>query len=127
MKFVEKVDERDRRESFSARHNLEIVTDDYPEPDAVVAKTTQDAASSLDSANGIHREPDVEYAAPNFVHIVARLSVTNDTMAIKQILDGSTTALDSPDTVAVDAQSDPALNQQWGLTKIRAREAVRGR
>ena len=126
VKFVEKVDERDRRELLR-RHNLEIVTDDYPEPDAVVAKTTQDAASSLDSANGIHREPDVEYAAPNFVHIVARLSVTNDTMAIKQILDGSTTALDSPDTVAVDAQSDPALNQQWGLTKIRAREAVRGR
>ena len=122
VKFVEKVDERDRRELLR-RHNLEIVTDDYPEPDAVVAKTTQDAASSLDSANGIHREPDVEYAAPNFVHIDARLSVTDDTMAIKQILDGSTTALDSPDTVAVDAQSDPALNQQWGLTKIRAQEA----
>ncbi len=122
------------REKLLKKHKLEVLKEGYPEPDATLAKTTREGDSAVEIANQLHEDDDVEYAAPNFVRLAARLQSANSSAMTYENVDVVSSPATVPEISDMEVQAesgaapaftpnDPFLAAQWGLHKIRAPEA----
>jgi hypothetical protein len=141
VKFKPTVSEEARRRLLS-QNNLEVRRTDYPEPGAILA-ATKNGRDVVAIANALHESDQVEFAQPNFVHLMPRLAgetngggvavagtpgaVGEDPMApiVETRMGGDLTLPRTPfPAVGPSAPpTDPSFSSQWGLVKIKAPEA----
>lgn len=121
-----------QRERLLRKHHVEISEPDYPEPGTLLVHATRAQDSSVDIANKLHEEEGVEYAAPNFARINARLAVIDDIGNVDlafeppeviDLSDEEAVGLEEEPPGPMVTPNDPALASQWGLHKIRAPQA----
>jgi thermitase len=122
VKFGERTP-ADAVDALLRAHRVEVRQSDYPEPGAYLVATVD--GDSIDIANALHEHELVDYAEPNFTHIVPRLAAETATrtdagdVVVADDLEVVPAAPEGP-TATV---SDPAFPQQWGLVTIRAPQA----
>ncbi len=114
------------------KHRIVVAESDYPEPGTSLVHTTREQDSAIATANALHEEEGVEYAAPNFARINARLTsidgasgaqLTADPADVIDLVDDEATELDEALAAPMVTPNDPALASQWGIDKIRAPQA----
>jgi subtilisin family serine protease len=122
-----------QQDKLLKKYHVAVSETDFPEPGTLLVATTRDQDSAIDTANSLHEENGVEYAAPNFARINARLA-ESDGAGVAQLIADPPDVLDLVEGDAIDdvdealaapavTPNDPALAFQWGLHKIRAPQA----
>lgn len=120
VKMRDGASESDREKLFK-KHRLDVLQSDYPEPGAFLLKTAVSNGSSVDIANALHEEEAVDYAAPNFVRLNAKLEASNLSALMDAPAPSEAEASEEPaDAGPAFTPNDPAFASQWGLHKIRA-------
>lgn len=119
LRFAETAD-AGARQKLLEKHKLEVKMADYPEPGADLLTVKGDAIAV---ANALHESPLVDFAQPNFVQLVPRLSADDAMGDLEgETIEEAGEAGSAAETMAGTA-SDPGYASQWGLKKIRAPQA----
>lgn len=116
------------QDKLMRKYRLKVVRADYPEPGTLLVSSASGAANTVQIANELHEDENVEYAVPNFVRINARLQspadvVVGDEPALAALVPAQDAADTADGAAPTWTPNDPALASQWGLHKIRAPEA----
>lgn len=127
------------RQAILDRHHLAIKQTDYPEPGSYLA-ATRASDDTLEIANSLNDEAEVEAAQPNFLRLMPRLTTAEAAVAspvgTSRVYPFPVDApaseeaepelrLDQPlpEQVPLLTPGDPSFPTQWGLRKVRAPEA----
>ncbi|MEZ5353566.1 MAG: S8 family serine peptidase [Bryobacteraceae bacterium] len=116
---------KDTRQKLVDKYKLDLVRPDYPEPGADVFALRGDG-DTVETANSLEEEDQVEFAEPNFVYVSTRpgSAVGTALAGLQETMDRSHDAAPAAEQQEpLLSATDPAFASQWNLRKIKAPEA----